>query len=157
MNNAKPNPWPWMILGTFTLFFAGTVGLIVMACSQKTDLVSKDYYEQELRYQAQIDNADRARHLAVQPQVSFDAAQRAIVIHLPTIPARPITLGTICLYRPSAAGLDRKLPLNLDSSGLQKVDASQLAPGPWKVRVSWNSGGEGYFVDQRVVVKAAAS
>ena len=40
------NLWPIGIVVVCALFVAGTVGLIVMACSQKVDLVSKDYYEQ---------------------------------------------------------------------------------------------------------------
>ena len=43
MKNSR-NLWPLGIIVTFSLFFAGTVSLVVMACSQKTDLVSADYY-----------------------------------------------------------------------------------------------------------------
>ena len=36
------NLWPTGIIVTFVLFFAGTIGLVVMACSQRADLVSAD-------------------------------------------------------------------------------------------------------------------
>ena len=68
------NLWPLGIIVTFALFFAGTVGLVVMACSQKVDLVSADYYEQELKFQGRIDRVERTRHAATQAAVAYDAA-----------------------------------------------------------------------------------
>ena len=59
------------------LFIAGTAGLIVMACSQKTDLVSADYYEKELKFQGQIDRVERTRRAASQASVAYDAAGNA--------------------------------------------------------------------------------
>jgi len=44
------NLWPLGILLAFGLFFAGTIGLVVMACSHKMDLVSADYYEREIKF-----------------------------------------------------------------------------------------------------------
>ena len=48
------NLWPLGIILTLAAFITGTVGLVVMACSQRVDLVSPDYYERELKYQGQI-------------------------------------------------------------------------------------------------------
>ena len=45
-----------------------------MACSQKVDLVSPDYYEQELKFQGQIDRVERTRRAASQAAVAYDAA-----------------------------------------------------------------------------------
>ena len=58
------NLWPTAIIVFCSLFVAGTAGLVVMACSQKEDLVSADYYEKELKFQGQIDGAERTRREA---------------------------------------------------------------------------------------------
>jgi hypothetical protein len=151
------NLWPLGIIVTFVLFFAGTVGLVVMACSQKVDLVSADYYEQELKFQGRIDRAERARHAATQAAVTYDAAARCITLSLPTDQAGHEVSGRIELYRPSASGLDRAVKLEPDIKGVQRVDASGLVPGLWKVRVSWTVEDQDYFLDQKVVVGAKAS
>ena len=39
----KSNPWPFAIILTFIIFLAGTIGLVVMACTRKVDLVSSNY------------------------------------------------------------------------------------------------------------------
>ena len=151
------NLWPLGIIAACALFVAGTAGLIVMACSQKVDLVSPDYYEQELRFQGQIDRAERTRLAAPRATVTYDPATQSITVSLPPAhAARPIT-GAIHLYRPSAGALDRSFPLQVDAHGLQSLDAAVLAPGLWKVRVSWTADQQTYYLEQKVVVGSKPS
>jgi nitrogen fixation protein FixH len=151
------NLWPVGILVTFALFFAGTAGLVVMACSQKVDLVSTDYYEQELKFQGRIDRVERTRHTVTQAVVAYDAAARCITVSLPAEQAAHEVSGRIELYRPSASRLDRVVKLEPDTKGIQRVDAAGLIPGLWKVRVSWKVESQDYFLDQKVVVGGKAS
>ena len=146
------NAWPLGIILVFALFFAGTVGLVVMACTQKVDLVSDNYYEQELKFQGQIDRVKRTQQLAGQAAVAYDAGSKRITVSLPADQARRAVTGTIQLYRPSESGLDRQIELKVDANGFQSVDAASLRPGLWKVRVSWTAGRQDYFVDQKLVV-----
>jgi nitrogen fixation protein FixH len=146
------NLWPLGIILTLVFFFAGTVGLIVMACSQHADLVRPDYYEQELKFQNRIDQVERTHRAATQATVAFDAAAKSIVISLPPDQAARELTGRIELYRPSAAGLDRTITLAPDPKGVQRLDAAGLAPGLWKVRVSWTVEQKDYYLDQKVVV-----
>ena len=155
--NPTRNFWPTGIIVACALFVAGTLGLIVVACAQKDDLVRADYYEQELRFQSQIDRVERTRLAAAQATVTLDNAKRCLTIALPPAQAaRPIT-GTIHLYRPSAGALDRSFPLKVDANGLQSLDVAGLAPGLWKVRVSWTVDNQDYYLDQKVVVGAGTS
>jgi hypothetical protein len=151
------NLWPLGIISVLVLFFVGTVGLIVMACSQKTDLVSADYYEKEIKFQGRIDQVERTRQAASQSSVTYDAAGKYITILLPPTQAQRDIIGRIELYRPSAAGMDRAVNLTPDANGAQRVDAADLAPGLWKVRVSWTVEKQDYFLDQKIVVGAKAS
>ena len=151
------NPWPWAIILTFVIFISGTVGLVVMACSQKVDLVSANYYEQELKFQGQLDRMKRTSQLGAQAGVSYDAAQKRITISLPPAQARQEVRGQIQLYRPAQASLDRQLTLQPDASGMQSLDASALKPGLWKIRVSWTVGQQDYFIDQKIVIPGKAA
>jgi|ERR1051325_5058184 nitrogen fixation protein FixH len=151
MKSSK-NPWPLAIIGGFILFIAGTIGLIVLACSQKMDLVSSDYYEQEIRFQHHIDRERRTAHLAAGAVVAYDAVKHRITIALPAAQARHAILGHIQLYRPSAAGLDRQIQLELNGNGVQSVSTEDLRPGLWKVRVAWTVEGQEFFLDQQVVI-----
>jgi len=151
------NLWPIGIIVTFALFFAGTVGLVVMAFSQKVDLVSADYYEQELKFQGRIDRVEQTQRTASHAAIAYDAAARCITVSLPPEQARLTVWGSIELYRPSAAKMDRAVRLAPDWDGNQRLDASGLAPGLWRVRVSWTAEKENYYLEQKVVVGSQPS
>lgn len=145
------NPWPYGIIVTFVLFISATIGLVIMACGQKADLVSADYYEQEIRFQSQLDRAARAR--AVPAAVSYEAASHQIKIELPANRSDRASAGRIQLYRPSSANLDRKFNLDLNPQGVQCLDASALASGLWKVRVSWTEAHQEFYIERSVTIK----
>jgi len=149
---AKPrNLWPASIVGFFVVAIIFLVTFVAWAMRQREDLVSADYYEREVGYQQQIDSLNRSQTLAAQVVVTFDPAQPAIVITLPSDKRKGAT-GKVHLYRPSDARLDREVTLALDAHGLQKVDTKDLEGGLWKVRVKWSAGGQEYFLDQPVIV-----
>jgi hypothetical protein len=149
-NNAR-NLWPYGIILTFILFISATVGLVVMACAQKADLVSPDYYEQEIRFQSHLDRTARTETLGA--LVSYRPDIRKVWIELPKSMTSEKPVGQISLYRPSAAGLDRHIPFEPDAQGIQVLDASALAPGFWKVRVAWTSAGQDYFLERSINVR----
>ena len=159
---SSPNPttrnlWPAGIIVVCSLFVTGIAGLLVMACSQKSDLVSKDYYEQELRFQSQIDRVELTRREASKASVIYELAGKRITVRLPGGQGRSKVRGSIELYRPSAAGLDRAVALEPDANGVQHLDAAGLAEGLWRVRVSWTSGEQSYYLEEKVVVGAKAT
>jgi len=146
------NLWPFGIVTAFALFIAGTVVLIVISASSSTDLVAADYYEQEIRYQGQLDRLDRAQKLPAKATAAYDVARRAIQISLPR--EHTGAQGDIHLYRPSAAGLDMRVALQLDATGGQTLDAANLLPGLWKVKVNWTVAGHDFAIEESVVVGA---
>ena len=148
------NPWPVAIIGAFVAFFAGTVGLVVTAAHQRVDLVSPDYYEQEIRYQQRLDQLSRTSAVRSQVHVAYDAVTRGVRISLPAAHAQRRPAGRVQFYRPSEAGLDRAAKLELDSQGVQTVNAADLSPGLWRVRIHWKVDGHDYFVDETVIISS---
>lgn len=150
-SKSSRNPWPIAIIGFFVVAIIFIVSFIVWAVHQREDLVSADYYEREVRFQTQLDSMNRSQELALQTIVTFEPQAQSIIITLPTAKSQEAK-GTVHLYRPSDARLDRELPLALNSQGIQRLDSRSLADGLWKVRVQWHAGGQDYFVDQPVIV-----
>ena len=147
------NPWPYAIILTFILFISGTIGLVVMASSQRVDLVSNNYYEQELKYQGQINRAAHAQALSAPVHISYDRSSHQIAIVLPPEHANHAVIGRIQLYRPSEASLDREFKLQVDH-GSQTLDGSTLRPGLWKVHLSWTVDQEEFGSDQQLIIPA---
>ena len=145
------NPWPIAIIAFFVVFGIFIASFIGWAVSQKQELVSENYYEQEVRYQDQLDRVNRTRFLAGQTAVTFEPAAKSVVINLPVAQAAGAT-GQIHFYRPSNAKLDHALPLAVNAEGAQRIDGRSLAAGLWKVRVEWSAKGQDFYFDQQVIV-----
>lgn len=149
------NLWPVAIIGFFAVFIVWIAGFIVFSTFHRVDLVSPDYYAQELRHQEQIDRRERAQALPDRVRITYDAARQNLTLTLPIEHALLQPVGVIHFYRPSAAGLDQKRPLDVGSDGRQVLDARQLDPGLWRVRVQWTVEGRDYFAEQEVVISPA--
>lgn len=148
------NPWPIAIIVFFVVFATFLATFVVWALGQKQDLVTENYYEQEVRYQEQLDRLNRTQAQSEQTTVTFDATRNCIVINLPAAQAAGAS-GKIQLYRPSNAKLDHEVPLAINAGGMQTLDAKAMAAGLWKVRIQWRVNGQEYFLDQAVVVTGA--
>ncbi len=150
----RRNLWPAAIAGFFILAAIFIVTFTAWAMRQREDLVSEDYYEREVRFQSRLDSMNRSQSFATPTVVTFEPARQAMVIALPTPQTRGAT-GSIHLYRPSDARLDRDVPLTLNAEGVQRLDGKELSAGLWKVRVQWTANGQEYFLDHPVVVPGA--
>ncbi len=147
----KPrNPWPYAIIAWFVIFITALVSWAVVATHNSMDLVRKDYYEEELRHQQQIDRVNRTAQVRKDITVTTDAM--SLTFKLPSEHAAGKPTGEVQLYRPSDASLDKKLALAVNESGLQRIDASALKGGLWKLRVYWKIGEVEYYFDQPVVI-----
>jgi nitrogen fixation protein FixH len=144
------NFWPIGIIVFFTAFFIGIAVVIVIASVHRETLVSDNYYEQELKFQDQIDAVARAEKCGA--KIQFDAAGRKIIFTLPADQAKQLVSGKITFYRANAAELDRQLTLELSGDGTQALDVSKFASGPWRVRVRWNVSGQDYFLEKKIVI-----
>lgn len=148
------NPWPYGIIAAFVVFISGIVAMIVAASADRVDLVSRDYYEQEIRYQGRVDQLRRTQPFADQIGVTFDEATRQVRIQLPRAHASAGATGTVEFYRPSQATDDHAHPMVVDGEGRQTIPVAELASGLWKVRLGWSAGGLDYYADRELVIAA---
>jgi nitrogen fixation protein FixH len=146
------NPWPVGLVIFFILFGAYIVGFVIFASRQKMDLVREDYYDQEIRFQQQIDRAQRSAPILADADIQYDRADDQVTVSLPSVKQKDIS-GTVSFYRPSDADLDRNVKLGLDGAGRQSVSVRLLRAGLWKVRVQWSAAGQEYFFEKPIVIK----
>lgn len=151
------NLWPYGIFATLLVFACGLAGFAVTAVRQNMDLVRDDYYESDLRYQSQIDRLNRTARLAEETAIEFHAAARTIELRLPSGHGARQPSGSIQIYRPSDAALDRQVEFAPDTTGAQRIDAREMVSGLWKLKITWQVGGEEFFVDRVVVILPASS
>jgi nitrogen fixation protein FixH len=154
MNTLQPRiePWPIAIAGFFAVLIAALATWAVVAHRNREELVSADYYEQEVAYQQQINRLRRSADSGV--SIGYVPVGQGGVIRIawPMVSRPADALGRVRLYRPSEAALDREVPLLVGADGIQSIDARTLKPGLWKVRVHWGLEDSGYYAEGSVVV-----
>src|SRR5579859_6219366 len=120
-NRTSPrfNLWPVSIIVFFSLAIVGCATFITFCSRHPADLISPNYYEDEVKYQGQIDRLQHTQDRAQLASIAYDPDGRQITISLPVDSAQAPLAGQIQLYRPSAVNLDRQLKLEVNSLGAQ--------------------------------------
>jgi hypothetical protein len=144
----KFNPWPYGIILFFIILICSLASVVVIASTHRESMVSENYYEQELKYQDQIDGAARAVQCGA--NIHLDAAAGKLVITVPAQQLKQKFSGTIVFYRPSSPDLDREVPFAPQADGTQAVDVSKFRTGLWHVKVAWTAEHKEYLLEQKI-------
>jgi nitrogen fixation protein FixH len=149
MKNSR-NLWPFGILTAFGLFFVGMATAVTIALTHGENLVSPNYYEQELKYQDQINAAAHAG--AAGATVRLDAAAGRMIVSVPVGQLKQNLTGKISFYRANDPTLDREVVFAPGADGTQTFKAAGFVAGLWRVRVAWSAGGQDYFLEQKIKI-----
>ncbi len=133
------------------LSFVGFMAFMVYKChTTEFQLVEKEYYKSELKYQQVIDAAKRTSRLTGTLKVVRQGG--SIIIQLPEeMKQQPVT-GSMWFYCAYEAGMDRKVTLATDAAGIQILDAAQFTPGSYTVKVEWTANNESYYSEERLTI-----
>jgi hypothetical protein len=151
---AGRNPWPIFIVVYFIVFIGYIATYVTFAERQRMDLVREDYYDQEIKFQRQIDGARRAQSSSTPVAVHYDSSAALVTVALPKEQVGRNPTGSVIFYRPSDARLDEQRPLAVDDSGVQRLDVKALHAGPWKVRVEWKVDDQDYYSEQPFIIRS---
>jgi nitrogen fixation protein FixH len=141
--------WGTGVVAAFVLFVAVILTLVVMAMSRDVDLVTDHPYDKGLAYQDRIRALERTA--ALEGKLTVTTSPGAIVVQFPS-PAPRTHGGSITMYRPDNRGMDLTLPMTVDSAGEQRIPASGLARGLWRIKLSWQEGGRDYYSEQPIML-----
>ncbi|SHH40962.1 FixH family protein [Winogradskyella jejuensis] len=99
------------------------------------DLVTDDYYQQELKYQEDIDKVENAKKLS--ENISWKKTEEGIVLNFPQDLSIKDIKGKVFLYRPSNKQLDFEIPISLSNHNLLIPD-NRLLDGRWNITIDWS-------------------
>lgn len=145
--------WPYAIVATFVLF-ASYIGYMVQHALRTTvDLVSPDYYQQELRYQQRMESVARTAALPAPVQVRYEPGAQRLTLALPPALAGQAVQGQVHFFRPSDQALDFTLPFApTGEPRQQQVNTSRLQAGYWRLRLDFTASGQQYFVEKELSI-----
>ncbi|RKW07711.1 MAG: nitrogen fixation protein FixH [Capnocytophaga sp.] len=110
------------------------------------ELVTENYYAQELDFQKNIDAEKATLEAHMQVDLSYrEGAKEGIRLDFPTVVTGKEVIGVIFCYRPSDSKLDFTLPITtLDGCSLVIPD-NLLKAGRWNIRVEYAFEGKNYL------------
>jgi len=140
--------WGTGIVIGFVIFIGFILFLVItMVNSSHHDLVTKDYYQDELQYQDEIDAEENANELSIKVQ-SKRTSEGYLIMFPENLDANKIK-GNVFLYRPSNKQLDFDLPIVLSESNLLIPD-KRLLEGRWNINVKWEYEGKPYLYRDKI-------
>ena len=130
----------------FVLTTISVVALITFDDAYSHELVSENYYEDELKFQEEIDKVNNASKLS--SKVKYRVSKDGVLITFPNDFDYTKVSGTIEMDRPSKMILDFTMPIKLDENFQILIPAEKAIQGKWKMVIDWNVG------DQEFMYKA---
>lgn len=137
------------IVVLYLSFVALIVALVVMSYVQKVDLVSDDYYAQEMKFQDKIDAINNEKGLVGSIHHSINGNEITIAADSSLLSAD--FEGTIHFFRPSDSSKDIHLKMNFVNN-TQAIDSKQLVHGAYKLQLSWTSNQKKYFKEEVIFI-----
>lgn len=133
----------WIVVAF--ILFALFIGTLVTVCvKQDIDLVSKDYYSEELGYQDQIDRMNNTAHLGNKPRIAKRDGKLVVVFS----EEMKVQEGDLKLFCPSNPKMDRDYVLSLADGNAQAFKINSLQPGMYRAQLSWSMEGKEYFLEE---------
>lgn len=112
------------------------------------DLVTEDYYKQELKYQNDIDKVKNAKTLS--SNIKWKKTENGMLISFPENLEPNNISGKVFLYRPSNKQLDFETTISLSNHNLLIPD-KRLLDGRWNIKIDWSYKDTNYLYKEEIV------
>ncbi len=109
------------------------------------ELVSEDYYKDELYYQQEIDKINNGNQL--EQNITFERVKEGFLITFPQQMDVSKITGTVEFQRPSNKSLDFQQEISLKGSKLL-INHTNLVSGKWKVKIDWKYDDKEYMLKE---------
>lgn len=127
--------------------FAVFIGALVTVCVREDiSLVSKNYYDEELRYQEQIDRLNNAAALIKRPLILIRDGH--LEVQYGAFAA--LEEGELILTRPSDARYDAKFAVRTGSDSVRVFNLSMYPAGRYNTSLRWKMKGKEFLVQESI-------
>ncbi|PQJ11812.1 hypothetical protein CJD36_008435 [Flavipsychrobacter stenotrophus] len=136
--------WGWKIGGLYGVFVVLIVGLVVASSRQKIDLVSKDYYKDEIAYQGVLDASKNQANLAGELSVHANASE--VIIDFPAEFSKADLKGDVNFYSAANQDWDKNFTITTSNNKLV-IPRTGLMPTKYTVKVRYSANGQNFYYE----------
>ena len=132
------------------LSFVALILTLVFNCySMDVDLVSDDYYAQEINFQQKINATNNEKDL--KGSITHVINGKSVVLIADSSLIAKDFNGTINFFRPSDSKMDVHLKMNFKNNE-QVIETKQLVHGAYKLQLSWSSNQKNYYKEDVIFI-----
>lgn len=142
--------WGNKLLVVFIAFAALIGTLVYKSMHTKFDLVSTDYYKDELTYQDKIISIQNANKLS---GVNITQDSASITLFLPKELMGEKIQGEAWFYCKTDADRDRKINIDINGDDQQIIDKKKLLKGNYQLKLSWKANNKNYYTEKDVFIQ----
>jgi hypothetical protein len=142
--------WGYRVAALYISFVVMMLVLVGMAVKQDFDLVSDDYYRQEIEYQDRINKVNNTQKLKEPISFNIDDDSKTINIQYPK--SLKNISGRILLYRPTDSKKDVLLDVSANNENLQSISTAELQKGLWRIKVDWKANETAFYNEEVIVI-----
>lgn len=143
--------WGTRIIITIGAFILLMGTMVVLSFQQNIEVVSEDYYEQELVYQDRINEKNNAN--ALSETVTHIQLPVGVEFQFPLQFQSKKTTGKILFFRPSDQTKDFETPILLNSDSKQFISSEYLSKGKYDLKISWTVDEKTYLKEEVIVIQ----
>ncbi len=144
--------WGHKITFVIITFILAMLTMVYVAMQQTNEMVDKNYYAQELKYQTLIDAAHNLNAVSTEPLVLQNPDGR-VAVQIPAALLPGFKNGKIEFLRNDDQDKDISLEFSPDTTGVFLIDQAKFSPGLYKARIGWDSQEKQYYEEQEINIK----
>lgn len=130
--------WGYKITLVYITFVAGILFMVYKCTQQNIDLVSTNYYDQELKFSDQYNRQSNVEKSNYKLQFKYNEILKTLDIHYPPQLATKGITGEISFFKPDNAALDFKIKVTPVVGNIQQIPVEKLTKGFWKLKINWS-------------------
>jgi hypothetical protein len=140
--------WGQGIFITMVIFVIMMTSFMVRAFNNQEELVTEEYYQEELKYQERIDHMTNATEAGEAMRTEIAPGSLQLIF-----PARfngTAITGSAHLLKPNDSRADRTLELKVDKDGRCTIDTKDWMKGLYHLQVDWRAAEVDHFSEDHI-------
>jgi len=139
--------WGYKIAGVYLVFVGGILFLVFKANNEDFDLVTKDYYGEELKYQQVIDESENYAKLSM--PLSVEKTDSAVNIRFPEEMKDKKKKIDFYLYYPADAKKDFRISFETNENEFTQP-LPTATKGMYDLKLTWQTDSIKYLHKQKI-------
>lgn len=142
--------WGWKIAVGYSAFVLFMVYMVYLTTGVEFELVTEDYYSQELAFQGQIDKQRNAQSQGHDVEVFVESD--GVALKFNNYKSGAEIGGEVAFFRPSDKTLDRRFDWKTNDKGMMFIEGDEFHRGHYIFKLDGVMDGDSFYIEKPVFI-----